>query len=216
MDIKTEFEEKVRRGIFRPVARHLTNPNTAEDRMQEAVCMTWDTYRRYAEEKGKILDDALLVHICRLKATDLDRHFVPANGRRRRDVMNPRCYHAGEVEVLRLDMVAEDAEGYGYCPQPIGFAEEGLMSPERKWASALDLEDWLEELPERDQTIMTGKMLGETNGEIGAEVGLSHSSVCRRAKELGLKLAARAGILIDLSNQKRGRPRTTNIYAVPA
>ena len=65
----------MKRGIFSPVARHITNLADAEDRLQEAVCMTFEMAARYAE-RGQVLNDAILVHSCRLRAVDLGRRFV--------------------------------------------------------------------------------------------------------------------------------------------
>ena len=75
-DITKTFGEEVRRGMFRPVARHLTNPDTAEDRMQEGLALTNEMYQRYALEKDVILDDGNLLHACRQRAVDLSRQLV--------------------------------------------------------------------------------------------------------------------------------------------
>ena len=47
-EINKSFEDKVRAGIFKPVARHLTDETTAEDRLQTAICLTWEMFSRYA------------------------------------------------------------------------------------------------------------------------------------------------------------------------
>jgi hypothetical protein len=64
---RSTFDHHVRQGIFRPVARHLYDDN--EDRLQDAVCQTWEMYRRYAE-RGQELEPAILLHACRLTAQD--------------------------------------------------------------------------------------------------------------------------------------------------
>ena len=45
-EINDAFAVKLRDGIFDPVARYLWNPSTAEDLLQDAICMTWEFYRR--------------------------------------------------------------------------------------------------------------------------------------------------------------------------
>ena len=40
LEINQAFDKKVRRGIFRPVARYLTNQATAEDQLQDSICQT--------------------------------------------------------------------------------------------------------------------------------------------------------------------------------
>lgn len=77
-NIHREFENKIRRGIFNPVARFLPE-EVREDRLQDAIAQTWAMYERYAE-RGELLEDAILVHSCGLRATDPSRHYVPCDG----------------------------------------------------------------------------------------------------------------------------------------
>jgi predicted RNA polymerase sigma factor len=77
--LRVQFDKKVRHGIFNPVARRLP-VDIAEERLQDAICQTFEMYRRYALEKGKILPDAILVHYCRLRAVDPGRHFIRCDG----------------------------------------------------------------------------------------------------------------------------------------
>ncbi len=51
----------VRSGMFEPVARWIIGPD-AEDRRQDGVCQTYEMFERYALERDKVLDDAILVH----------------------------------------------------------------------------------------------------------------------------------------------------------
>jgi hypothetical protein len=115
------FDEKVRKGIFKPVARHLTDPTTAEDRLQIAICLTWLMFSVYALQKRKVLSDRILVHSCRQRAVDLDRDFIPADGGcRNQDVLDPRPYRDGKVEVhrLELDDGPDRTLEIAYCPIP--------------------------------------------------------------------------------------------------
>ncbi len=78
--INATFTNKVRRGIFNPVARNVSGYVDAEDRLQDAIAQTWQLYRRNAEA-GRILDDALLVRHCKLRAIDPGRSIVRASAR---------------------------------------------------------------------------------------------------------------------------------------
>jgi hypothetical protein len=49
--LRIQFDKKVRNGTFNPVARRLP-ADIAEERLQDAVCQTFEAYRRYALEKG--------------------------------------------------------------------------------------------------------------------------------------------------------------------
>jgi len=159
--INEAFSRKVRAGIFNPVRRYLTNDHTAEDRWQDAVAQTWWMFSRYATDKGKVLDDGLLVHSCQQRAVDLDRHFVPADGTwRNQDVLDPRAYRNGKVEVLRIDGIQEDGGAEGDRGLHVGFAEALASNPARKIRSAIDLESWIGELSHRDRYIMAARMAG--------------------------------------------------------
>lgn len=70
--VRSTFDEKLKRGMFEPVARWITGLD-AEDRLQDGICQTYEMYARYAVEKDKVLDDGILVHSCRLRLVDLGR-----------------------------------------------------------------------------------------------------------------------------------------------
>ncbi len=206
-EINAAFTEKVRRGIFNPVARHLTNPDTAEDRMQEGLALTWEMYRDRIVNRNLVLDDGILVHACRQRAVDLARTFVRDGSHRINDAMSERAYHEGRGEVLRLDAWTEDDEEDESHPHQIGLAEELCQSPEHKMNSALDLEEWLEELSGRDYSIMQARMAGYSLPRIASDLGVSTSTVFARAKKLGLELAGRAGVHIDMERTRSGKRR---------
>jgi hypothetical protein len=203
--LNAAFDEKVRRGVFAPVARHLTNLATAEDRLQDAICQTWAMYRRYAMEKGTILPDAILVHSCRQRAVDLHRQFVPADGQRRRDVYDLRNYHDGRVTLLRIDGNCEDQTADGDRDLQVGYAEHEAANPGRKIRSAIDLERWVGELSGMDQFIMAQKYIGTSTATIAAELKLPYGQVYAKTKEKGMELANRAGVRIGGRRRRRNK-----------
>ena len=196
--INEQFEDKVRRGIFNPIRRHLKIAHEAEDRWQDAVCQTWSMYRRYAE-KGEVLSDAILVHSCRQRATDLGRRFTGTLGAHRtnQDVMDARAYRDGLVRVYRLNGTHDD-EQIDETDRAIevSLAESLTVAPEDQWISAIDLERWVGEQCFQDQGIMAGKMEGKTTKEIAHETHLPYLVAWRKEKELGHELADRAGVKI--------------------
>jgi len=202
-EVNEQFTAKVRRGVFKPVDRQLTNRDTAEDRLQDSICQTWWMFRRYVVEKDKILDDGILVHSCRQRAVDLDRNFVPADGRRGYDVLDPRNYRDGKVQVLRLDGIAEDQSSDGDRALQVGFAEFMANNPARKIRSAIDLERWVGDLSGLDQHIMGQKYLGRATAEIAAELEMPYGAVYQRTKDRGLELAKRAGVRIGGRRARR-------------
>jgi hypothetical protein len=162
-DLRGEFENKIRRGIFNPVARLLPE-DVREDRLQDAIAQTWAMYERYAE-RGEILDDAILVHSCGLRATDSSRYYVPCDGyQRKRDALDPRNFMAGHVEVLRFgDFDADDElRGPDEDEAPVGFglAEATSANPTRRIISAINLAAWLAELPAEDRHMIELRAAG--------------------------------------------------------
>ncbi len=193
------FEDKVRRGIFDPVRRHIRIEHEAEDRWQDAVAQTWGMYKRYALEKDTVLSDAILVHSCRQRATDLNRRFVGTLGssRTNQDVMDPRAYRDGLVRVYRLGGIHDDEQADDSDRAvEVSLAECRAEDPEAKWNSAIDLETWVGQQTFQDRAILTGKMEGKTTKQIAHETHLPYLVAWRREKALGNELADRAGVEI--------------------
>ena len=107
-EVNSAFADKLNRKIFHPVKRHIKIDHEAEDRWQDAVAQTWAMYSRYARDKDTVLDDAILVHSCRQRATDLGRRFVGNMGASctNQDVLDPRAYRDGHVKG-RVSMMRE-------------------------------------------------------------------------------------------------------------
>lgn len=178
------FAAKVACGIFRPVARHLRE-DLREDRLAEGIGLTFEVYQRYAE-RGVFIDDALLVHACRLRAIDLGRH-VAHGAQSKRDVLDERNYHEGKVEVLHLGLEPGEDDGW------IGFAPQLNTNPTSHIVSAISLERWLSSLPPRDRLILSLRQAGHPRRGIGLQTGSSTSAVFQRLRELGTELAHRLG-----------------------
>lgn len=205
-EIREQFEKKVRAGIFRPVIRHITGSDP-EERWAEAVAMTFELYASKARA-GVLLDDALLVHHARLRAIDLSRQLV-RGGQRKRDALDPRNYHQGRVEILRLDGVAdEDGElpGEEQGDLVIGLAEGLADDPSAKIISAIDLERWTGSLRDVDRAVLAARYKGCTLEETAQAMDSSISAIFSRLKRLGGELAQRAGVSIKPKSRKRRAP----------
>ena len=187
--IRSSFDEKVRRGMFKPIVRRL-HADMAEDRSQGALALAYENYRRHALQ-GRILDDALLVHFARLRAEDLGRQIVPCDGVARKGcVMDVRNYIDGKVEVLRFDKIVSDH----YEANMLGLAEAIANNPVRRIVSAIDLQAWLASLPDDDRALLSMRMAGHGWVEIGAALCISGSSAWSRCRNLGRELAERAHV----------------------
>jgi len=206
--INENFSALIEKGIFAPVDRFITNRAEAEDKLQEAICQTWETYTRYALEKDKILDDALLVHRCRLFAIDQPRRFVKADGThcRNQDVLDPRVYQAGLAVVLHIDWDDVDEGHKGRRSQEVGLAREVADDPEQRWISAMDLQTWVGDQTFQDQGLLAGKMEGKTTKEVAHESHLPYIVTWRKEKALGQELAARAGVQIKPARKRHCQP----------
>jgi hypothetical protein len=119
-------------------------------------------------------------------------------------VLDPRAFRDGKVEVLRLDGPETGASREPDRVLEIAVGEAMALRPERKMNSAIDLESWVAAQTSLDQLILEKKMEGHTLEQIAFDLDLTTSKVFERAKALGLELAAKAGVCIDLGG-RRGR-----------
>jgi DNA-directed RNA polymerase specialized sigma24 family protein len=193
-DVKQSFAEKVARGIFRPVARHLRE-DLVEDRLAEGIGMAFEQYVSRAA-RGEVMNDAVLVMACHMRAIDMGRRLAGAYGAQpKRDVLDERNYKDGTVEVLRLDGLLEDEDDEGAA---LGIADADVRNPVRRLVSALDLERWLSSLASEDRLLLALRQAGHTLEEIAEVTGRGITTVCHRLRELGQELAERAGIELHL------------------
>jgi hypothetical protein len=207
-DIRLEFERKIKRGIFVPVARFV-HENLREDQMQEAIGFTWLQYKQHAEN-GEILDDALLVHICRLRATDLGRRLACGDRRRRRrDAFDQRNFNRRRVELWSLgdyatlfeeNPPADNTE----ASSDIGRARSKALNPTNRIIGAISLNEWLDSLDTEDRELIELRAAGYDLDEIAGRLGSSRFEICRRVKKLGLSLAEHA----DMPDMVRRRQST--------
>ena len=198
-EVNRQFEDKMRRKIFHPVKRFIKIEHEAEDRWQDAVAQTWAMYSRYAQEKDTVLNDAILVHSCRQRATDLGRRFVGNMGASctNQDVLDPRAYRDGLVKVYKLNGTHDD-EQIDETDRAIevSLAESLTVAPEDQWISAIDLERWVGNQAFQNQEILAGKMEGKSTKQVAHETRLPYLVTWRKARELGHELADRAGVKI--------------------
>ena len=179
---RLKFEGHVRRGIFRPVARHITHD--AEDRLQDAICQTWATYQRYAQ-RGQDLEPAILVHACRLRAQDIGRHFAGGGTQKKRDAYDERNFLQERVALVDIDAPDREAD----ASVILGFAEAMSTNPTHKLNSAIDLSCWLKTLEPGDRKMLELRAAGHTWAQTGAAVGTTLRSAYGRCRKLGTELA---------------------------
>lgn len=197
-DVRALFAEKIERGIFRPVARHLRE-DLVEDRLAEGVGMAFAQYVRSCD-RGAPMSDALLVQACHLRAIDLGRRLAGADGAQpKRDVMDERNYKTGHVEVLHLDGEFGDEDDEGFI---LALTEVEMANPARWLVSAIDLETWLSQLSAEDQLILRLRRAGHTLDEIAKTTGRSITAVLQRLRELGRELAERADVKLGLKTPR--------------
>ena len=200
-ETRSAFDRKVRSGMFDPVRRFLYVDR--EDRFQEGLGLTWSWWSRRAEQ-GEAPDDALTVHRCRLRAMDLSRHPHTDGTQRKRDVLDPRNTLGGRLELLRLDDEQVDA----IAPQTVlGFARAMSHNPQRSILSAINLEQWLKQLPDDDLALLELRATGHTLAETARALGVSTSSVFARSRRLGSELADHAQIRLGRVRRHETRAR---------
>ena len=192
--LQQQFTTLVERGAFEPVRRHLTSIDQ-DDRMAEAIGQVWAMSARKAE-LGIKMDNALLVHAVKLRAID-HRRQLPRGGQPRRDVLHFANFIDGKVVVHRLDgLLDEDGDytGEGDTELQSAWLAATSADPADTLASAVDLHDWVGNLPAADRMLLNARFAGNTLAEIAASTDTSISSVFARLRRLGTDLAARASV----------------------
>jgi hypothetical protein len=216
--IRSAFEEKVRRGIFRPISRHISRASDIEERLSEGIALTYELYARHARQ-GVFLDDALLVHHCRLRAADPGRHLVRGE-HSALDVLDPRPYLTGQVEVVHVDGLPDqdgDFQGEEDGTVVVGLAEGLAQDPTPRIIAAIDLARWAATLSVRDRALLIARYEGRTLSEAAAATGSSTSCAFAQLRRLGQELAARAGVTIARKPRKeRVRARAGQGQPCPA
>jgi hypothetical protein len=205
---RQEFSKKIRRGLFRPVERHLKS-DLREDQMQEALGHVYKMYDSYARERGVVLDDAILVHACRLRACDPGRRLAGAAGARPRgDVYDHRNYRDGKLELLRLDIHQnEDRPEEDMALGLPGLALPGAADPSDAMNSAHDLAKWLGELSADERRLLALRQSGHGLVAIGKKLKITSSTAFQRSRRLGAELAERAGISVEKKRRGSRVPR---------
>ena len=183
--VRSRFENHVRSGMFKPVARHLGHD--ADDRMQEGVALTWKLYRDQAE-RGHDVEPALLVHACRLRARDLSRNLASDRTQKLRDVCDPRNQTTGRVALLDIDA---HGDNHGHA---LGMAGTTCINPTAKLESAIDLSNWLDGLSDGDRQMLELRAAGYTWKEASTAMGLPLKTAYDRCQKLGMELARRGGV----------------------
>lgn len=207
---RDSFGEKVERGIFRPIER-LLHPER-EDRMQEGLGMGYEQFKAKAQKEGILMDDALCVHVVKLRATDFARHLVRGT-HTQRDALDERNYHHGRTELLHLEgLVDEDSEFPGESERviEIGLAERLSADPLAKIVSAIDLTDWLRTLTVEDVELLAMRVAGFTLEECAQATGGTTGVAFRRLRELGEGLAQRAEIPVAKKPRRPRSPSSTH------
>lgn len=215
-EINQKFAEKVARGIFRPVIRHITGADP-EERVAEAVALTFELYAKKARV-GIELDDALLVHHARLRAVDLGRQLV-RSGQRKRDALDPRNYHQGRVEILRIDGLPDEEGAFRReedAEVVIGLADGLAHDPTPKIIGALDLASWADTLAPVDRAVLAARYEGNTLKETAEAMGSTISPVFARLKRLGTELARRAEIELGPRSTRHRPPPVRPAMPCPA
>jgi DNA-directed RNA polymerase specialized sigma24 family protein len=201
-EINALFAAKVEKGIFRPVLRHVTGSDP-EERLAEAVALVFEMFRRYAR-RGVLLDDPILVVACRRRAVDLGRYLVHGE-QRKRDVLDPRNYTEGRVQVLRVDGLTDEGGDFHAEEDPevvVGLRQGLAYDPTPVLVSAIDLQTWVAALPDEDRAVLAARYAGNSLAETGAVVGCSTSAAFSKLRRLGAELAARAGVSLRRKPRK--------------
>lgn len=205
-DIKEKFGIMVKKGVFKSVARFISSDT--EERLAEGIAQVFELYRRNALQ-GVELEPAILVCACRRRAVDLSRHLAKGSNKLT-DVMSPRAFHQGRVELLHVDGLPGDdgeVDGEGDHEIEATVFDRENANPTVTIISTISLGEWLAKLTDEDVRLVALRLQGHGLVEIASEVGKAVSTVCHRLQQLGEDLAAHAHLPVP---KKRGRPHAPN------
>jgi hypothetical protein len=203
--VNQQFDRLMRKGAFDPIRRFI-RAGDADDRVSEGVAQTLELALRKAA-RGELMDDALVVFAARRRALDIRRRFVKG-GQPRRDAMCHANYVDNKVQVLHLDGLEDEDDGWrgeGDVGLQIAWAAALTEDPCERLDSALDLERWVETLRDDDRAVLGLRYSGCTLTETAAAVGSSTSATFAKLRRLGAELAARAGVSL------RKKPRKARV-----
>jgi DNA-directed RNA polymerase specialized sigma24 family protein len=187
-----QFEALIMSGALRVCERAVHYAHDREDRVQEGLAFAWAWYSQQAA-RGNVPDTALVVHVAKLRTRDRTRRFIRAEGAR----WGEDVYVQQErgIELRRLEAVHDhDSEEERHEDHSLGLARLGVGNPESNVVSAFDLVAWTDNLSSDDRQLLARRYEGFGLEEIGKETGRSVAGVFRRARQLGLELAARAEV----------------------
>ena len=204
--VNEQFSRLMRKGAFNPIRRFITGAD-ADDRLAEGIAMSFEAALRKADQ-GVQMDDALVIHAARLRAIEIRRQFVKG-GQPRRDALHRANFTDGRTEVLHLDGLEDEADGWpreGDVGLQIAWAAALTHDPCEKIHSALDLDAWLTDLGDGDRAILGDRLAGMSLQEVADRADISLTAAFQRLRRLGEQLAAHAGIEIAKKKRKpRGR-----------
>lgn len=200
--VNQQFDRLMRKGAFNPLRRFI-RAGDADDRLGEGVAQALELALRKAA-RGEPMDDALVVFAARRRALDIRRRFVKG-GQPRRDVMCHANYVDKRVQVLHLDGLEDEEDGWrgeGDVGLQVAWAAALTEDPCERILSALDLERWVGTLREDDRAVLRLRYSGCTLTETAAAVGCSTSAAVSKLRRLGAELARRAGVSLRRKPRK--------------
>ncbi len=203
--VNEQFDRLMRKGAFKPILRFVTGAD-AEDRLQEGIAQTFEFALRKAA-RGELMDDPLVVYAARLRALDIRRQFVKG-GQPRRDALHRANYTDGRTEVLHLDGLGDESEGWpreGDVGLQVAWSAALTENPTDKLNSAIDLNAWLASLGAGDRALLADRLAGLSLQEVADRADLPLTVAFRRLRRLGEGLAARAGIKVVRKKRRAGK-----------
>lgn len=200
--VNQQFDRLMRKGAFNGIRRFI-RAGDSDDRLSEGIAQALELALRKAA-RGESMDDALVVFAARRRALDIRRRFVKG-GQPRRDVMCHANYVDNKVQVVHLDGLEDEEDGWrgeGDVGLQVAWAAALTEDPCERILSALDLETWVETLREDDRAVLRLRYSGCTLTETAAAVGCSTSAAFARLRRLGAELAQRAGVSLRKKPRK--------------
>jgi DNA-directed RNA polymerase specialized sigma24 family protein len=172
-----------------------SSPELGEDRVQEALCMTYENFKSKAKRTGTFLS-AVQMAVPAILNTSADRRFVSDGTHRNHDVFSMAAYQKGDVEHFSLDEIFNGILPLIYSPEKMArhLSEALCVRSAEEVEFRLDMQKFLRTLTAKEAELLRYAAEGYTVKEISELIGRKYNGTYKRFRMMGQKIHKFFGI----------------------